>query len=183
MTNEVLYRYFIDLASSTMIPCLVYNAPQFSGGVSISAALAARLGEHENIIGIKDSANAASIAEYLFKIRDSLSVLAGSADFFLSSMILGAVGGVLSLANIFPVIMVEFYRLIMARRWDEVFILNKKILCLNKGVSGSGGVAAVKRSMDLVGLTGGDPRLPLAPLSNEDTENLVRFLQECQMLQ
>ena len=38
----------------------------------------------------------------------------------------------------------------------------RRVIQLNKAVSGTGGVAAVKYAMDLAGLYGGNPRLPLA---------------------
>jgi 4-hydroxy-2-oxoglutarate aldolase len=178
MTEEALYRYFCTLADAADIPCLVYNAPQFSGGLTLSAPLMTRLGAHPNIVGLKDSSNAAGITAFLFGVRDSLSVLAGSADFFLTAMTMGASGGVLSLANIFPALTVELYDLALAKKYEAAFVLNEQILRLNKGISGRGGVAAVKRAMDLAGLTGGDPRLPLLPLNAEETAALKGFLQK-----
>jgi len=45
-------------------------------------------------------------------------------------------------------------------------------------VSGSGGVAAVKYAMDLAGIYGGEPRLPLLPLKDEIKENLRNTLKK-----
>ena len=97
--------------------------------------------------------------------------MAGSANFFMNALIMGAVGGVISLANAFPDITYKLYDLTISRQYEEAFKLNEKILLLNKTVSGSGGVAAVKYAMDLAGLNGGEPRLPLLPLKDEVKEN------------
>jgi dihydrodipicolinate synthase/N-acetylneuraminate lyase len=48
-------------------------------------------------------------------------------------------------------------------------------------VSGKGGVAAVKYAMDLAGLAGGEPRLPLLPLDDE-TKNNIRAKLEAEGL-
>jgi 4-hydroxy-2-oxoglutarate aldolase len=178
MTDDVLYNYFSTLANSTNIPCLLYNAPQFSGGGVLSAALIGRLAQHPNILGVKDSYNAASISSYLLAAPNDLSVMAGSADYFLYSMTLGASGGVLSLANVFPALTNELYELVLSGQFDKAFALNKKVLQLNKGVSGRGGVAAVKYAMDAAGLCGGKPRLPLLPLEKNTAESIKNVITE-----
>jgi len=176
MKDDVLLKYFSDVADSVSVPCLVYNAPQFSGGVTISVNLVKNLAKHPNIAGVKDSSNAANIESYLFAARDQFSVMAGSANFFLNGMIMGATGGIISLGNVFPNISVELYDLILAKKYEEAFALNERILKLNKGVSGSGGVAAVKYAMDLAGLAGAYPRLPLLPLGADAKQTLKNFL-------
>ena len=55
MTDSVLLKYFSDVASSVKIPCLVYNAPQFCGGITLSVNLIKRFRKHPNIVGMKDS--------------------------------------------------------------------------------------------------------------------------------
>ena len=58
------------------------------------------------------------------------------------------------------------------------FSLNERIIQLNKTVSGSGGVAAVKYAMDLAGLYGGNPRLPLLPLSEDVRKKIEDYLKK-----
>ncbi|MCW8804551.1 MAG: dihydrodipicolinate synthase family protein, partial [Ignavibacteriaceae bacterium] len=164
MTDDVLLRYFSDVANSVNKPCLVYNAPQFCGGTVLSVALIKDLAKHPNIVGIKDSSNAANIESYLFAVRDTFNVVPGSANFFMNGLFMGANGGVISLANIFPDMTCELYNLVVAKKYEEAFKLNEKVIKTNKSVSVSGGVAAVKYAMNLACLYGGDPRLPLLPL-------------------
>jgi len=181
MTDPVLLRYFGDVASSVRTPCLVYNAPQFSAGITLSVNLIKDLAKHPNIVGMKDSSTG-NIEGFLFAVRDTFNVMAGSANFFMSSLFMGATGGVISLANAFPAITCELYALIVAKQYEKAIALNDKILRLNKAVSGKGGVAAVKYAMDLAGLRGGNPRLPLLPLKDEDRETLKKTLEREQMI-
>ncbi|MBN2636296.1 MAG: dihydrodipicolinate synthase family protein [Prolixibacteraceae bacterium] len=177
MTDDVLLNYFSDVANSVSKPCLVYNAPQFCGGTILSVNLIKELAKHPNIIGVKDSSNAANIEGYLFAVRDSFNVIPGSANFFMNGLFMGANGGVISLANIFPDMTCELYDLVVAKKYEEAFALNEKVIKTNKSVSGSGGVAAVKYAMDLAGLNGGDPRLPLLPLGDESKKKIKDYLK------
>lgn len=176
MTDKALYKYFTDVADNVDKPCLVYCAPQFTGGITLSPALVKDLAKHENIVGIKDSSTG-NIDSYLMVAPDDFAVMAGSANFFMSSMLNGAVGGVISLANAFPEITVALYNLFIAKKYEECFELNKNILILNKAVSGKGGVASVKAAMDLAGFVGGDPRLPVLPLEQKDVDTMAETLR------
>ncbi len=176
MTDAVLLKYFTDVADAVRTPCLVYNAPQFSAGVTLSVNLVKDLAKHPNIVGMKDSSTS-NIEGFLFAVRDQFAVMAGSANFFLSALFMGATGGVISLANAFPPIACELYELAVKKQYEKAISLNEKVLRLNKAVSGKGGVAAVKYAMDLAGLAGGNPRLPLLPLKDEDRDSLAKTLE------
>ncbi len=177
MTDPVLLRYFTDVASSLTTPCLVYNAPQFCGGTTLSVSLVKELARHPNIVGIKDSSTG-NIESFLFAVRDTFNVMPGSANFFMNGLIMGAPGGVVSLANVFPEITCKLYDLTVSKHYEEAFKINEKVIQMNKTVSGSGGVAAVKYAMDLAGLYGGNPRLPLLPLGDEVKKKIEDYLKK-----
>lgn len=176
MTDKVLYKYFTDVADSVETPCMVYNAPQFCAGTTLSPGLIKELAKHPNIVGMKDSSKG-NIEGYLFAARDDMDVMAGSANFFMRTIVMGGSGGVISLANAFPEITSKLYDLTYNKKYKEAFELNEKILRMNRGVSGKGGVAAVKCAMDLAGLVGGSPRLPLLPISQEIKTQMKSFLE------
>ena len=177
MTDAALLRYFTDVANSVNKPCLAYCAPQFTGGITLSNSLVKQLAAHPNIVGMKDSSTG-NMDGYLMAAPADFCVMAGSANFFLSALIGGATGGVISLANAFPEITVKLYDLFKAGAYSACFALNREILLLNGAVSGKGGVAAVKYAMDLAGFAGGYPRLPLLPLEEADKASIQRALSE-----
>lgn len=181
MTDKVLYKYFADVADAVNMPCLIYNAPQFCAGTTLSAGLIKQLAKHKNIVGMKDSSSG-NIEGFLFAAREDMDVMAGSANFFMRTIVMGGSGGVISLANAFPAITRELYDLTYSKQYEKAFALNEKILRMNKGVSGKGGVAAVKYAMELAGLVGGDARLPLLPLSEEIKTAMKSFLEAEKMI-
>ena len=91
---------------------------------------------------------------------------------------MGANGGVISLANIFPEMTCKLYDLVIAKKYEEAFALNEKVIQTNKSVSGTGGVAAVKYAMDLAGLHGGNARLPLLPLGDDTKKKIQDYLKK-----
>jgi len=177
MTDEALIKYFSDVAYSVSTPCLVYCAPQFSAGIVISVNVVRQISKHPNIVGMKDSSTG-NIDNYLGAVDDHFAIMAGSAGFLFHSVLMGATGGVVSLANVFPEISVAHYEYAAKGDLTNGIDLNKKILRLNKAVSGKGGVAAVKAAMDFAGFVGGIPRLPLLPLKNEDKDTLKKALEK-----
>ena len=177
MTDEVLIKFFTDIASSVSIPCLIYNAPQYAGGVSVSVNVIKEVSKHPNIVGMKDSSTG-NIEKYLMAVDDSFIVMAGSINFFFNSLMMGAIGGVLSLADSFPDLAIELYNCEVNLDMEKGIELNKKVLRLNKAISGKNGVAGVKAAMDLAGYYGGNPRLPLLPIKEEDLETLKKVLIE-----
>ena len=177
MTDEALYKYFTDIADAVDKPCLVYCAPQFTGGIVLSPTLVKKLASHSNIVGMKDSSTG-NIDSYLITVPEDFAVMAGSANFFISSLTNGAVGGVISLANAFPEITCQLYDLFVAKEYEKCFAMNRKILTLNKAVSGKGGVASVKAAMDLAGFVGGEPRLPVLPMEPGDIDSMAAVLKE-----
>jgi len=177
MTDPVLLRYFSDVANSLKTPCLVYNAPQFCGGTTLSVNLIKELAKHPNIVGVKDSSTG-NIESFLLAVRDVFNVMPGSANFFVNGIIMGAPGGVISLANVFPEITCKLYDLTVGKQYEEAFKLNERVIQLNKAVSGTGGVAAVKYAMDLAGLYGGLPRLPLLPLGDDVKKKIEDYLKK-----
>jgi 4-hydroxy-2-oxoglutarate aldolase len=182
MTDPVLTTYFSDVANAVDKPCLLYNAPQFSGGMVLSAKLVKQLSAHGNIVGVKDSSNAASIEDYLLSCPEDFAILAGSVNYMVSSMLCGALGGIISLGNAFPDECWKLWHLIATKKYDEGFAYNKKIVRVSRSVSGKGGVAAVKAAMDLAGLVGAYPRRPLLPLTPQAREELKVALKAEGML-
>ncbi len=173
MDGPALRDHYTRIADSIPIPVVLYNAPGFTGGVQIPPGTVCELAAHENIGGMKDSSpiGPARFLSVLDRETD-FAVLAGSANFFLPALHLGARGGVVSLANALPEPCCELYRLFAAGAYDEARELSFRIARLNQAVSGTWGVAGVKAAMDATGFTGGEPRRPLTPVPSPTRERI-----------
>ena len=173
MDGPTLRGYYERIADAMAVPLLLYNAPGFAGGVRIPVQIVLELSRHSNIVGMKDSSPAGPL-QFLSILEQNREfyILAGSANFFYPSLHLGAIGGVLSLANALPGPCYELYRLFIEKRYEEARELHFRLARLNDTVSGTWGVAGVKAVMDITGFKGGEPRHPLKPIPDEAKEKI-----------
>ncbi|MGB9661114.1 MAG: dihydrodipicolinate synthase family protein [Moorellaceae bacterium] len=100
----------------------------------------------------------------------------GSASFLLPSLVLGAKGGTLALANVFPNQCAEVQEYFEAGHLEAAREMQLRLLEINAAVTTRWGVAGLKAAMDLVGLYGGHPRLPLLPLGEAEKQELKAIL-------
>ena len=177
MTDDVLYHYFCSVADAAEIPCMLYCAPQYSANVLLSPALVERAADHGNIVGLKDSSKG-NIDKYLAVVPPDFAVMAGSISSFLPALKKGAVGGVVSLANAFPDLIVRLYERFLSGDVEGSDRMSDDLIALNKLVSGKGGVASVKAAATMNGFAGGIPREPLLPLTASAWEELRAALCE-----
>src|ERR1019366_10293048 len=91
MTHTALLEFYRAVADASPIPILVYSIPQFTG-VEVPAELAARLAEHPNICGIKDSwGKLPVVKDILAAAPPPFQTLVGSAAILEPSLKSGAV--------------------------------------------------------------------------------------------
>uniref|UniRef100_A0A7V3YLI5 Dihydrodipicolinate synthase family protein n=1 Tax=Candidatus Caldatribacterium californiense TaxID=1454726 RepID=A0A7V3YLI5_9BACT len=178
MTDDALYEYFTEVAEAIGKPVLLYNNPAVANNLCLSPALIARVSEHPNIFGLKDTSKGNYDAYIAASEGKEFFVLAGSADFVFPALLVGAVGGVLSLANVFPDLCCDLVELGLQKDLERGLPLHRFVARLNSLVSGRYGVSGVKAAMDLFGFEGGFPRKPLKPLGEKEKEALGREIRE-----
>ena len=176
MTDKALTRFYTDVADASPLPVVLYNMPR-NTGINISAKVTAELSKHSNIIGIKDSGgNIVQIANMIHNSAKGFSVFSGSASFLYASLALGATGGTLALANVFPNECARLQEFFEAGKLEEARNLQMILIESNDAVTARWGIAGLKAALDIIGLYGGDPRPPLLPLENAEREELRKIL-------
>jgi 4-hydroxy-2-oxoglutarate aldolase len=178
MTPDILVNFYETVADASPVPVIVYNVPKFTG-VNVGGATLARLSRHDKIIGVKDtSGNIAQIADTVRLASPEFQVLAGSASFLFAGLAVGAVGGVLALANIAPQQSLDIYRLYNQGRWEEAAALQRRMLPVNAAVTSGFGIAGLKAALDMIGYYGGPVRAPLVDLDESKRLALHEILVE-----
>ena len=182
MTKDVLRKHFHAVAEVSSIPIIIYNIPSCTG-IDLDAETVATLAEHENIIGIKDSGgNVIKMAEIGRLTGNGFQVLAGSASFLLPALSVGAVGGILALANIASGQCLGIWQHFLNREWEEARQMQMRMIPVNTAVTRRWGVPAVKAALDMLGMYGGPVRPPLLPLSSERKQQLRDILRRAGIL-
>ncbi|MCL6482156.1 MAG: dihydrodipicolinate synthase family protein [Firmicutes bacterium] len=164
MTEAALAEHFLRVADASPIPVLIYSVPQFTG-LAVEAPLVARLAEHPNIVGIKESSgNVQRVTQIIHATPATFQTLVGSAQTLLASISVGAVGGILALACVLPELCVDLYEAASTGAMERARQLQHRLLEPALTLVGQLSIPAVKYAMDRVGYYGGPPRRPLLPL-------------------
>jgi 4-hydroxy-2-oxoglutarate aldolase len=170
MKSRELVAHFTAVADAASIPILLYNVPQFTG-VTLGPDAVARLAEHPNIIGMKDSAGLMEMfAEYIRVTPASFQLFIGSAQTFYVALCLGARGGILALANIAPQECVVIQRFFEDGEHEAAKRLQLRLMPLAHTIGSRFGISGLKAAMMLCGYYGGPPRPPLLPPTTEEIE-------------
>jgi 4-hydroxy-2-oxoglutarate aldolase len=176
MKPQILYEHFLSVAESSRIGILLYNVPQFAS-INMESELVAKLSEHPNIKGIKDSSgNIDQLTQIVHQSRKDFVVFVGSAPVFFPALCIGAVGGILAVANVVPEKCVRIQTLYNQQKLMEARKLQNRLTPLAKAVTVKYGIGGLKMAMDLAGYFGGDPRSPLKRPGQEVEKELRRLL-------
>ncbi len=178
MTGAVLAEHFLRVAEASAIPILIYSVPQLTG-ISAEADWVARVAEHPNVAGIKESSgNVQRVTEIMRVVPRRFRTLVGGTQTFYPSLVMGAVGGVLGVADFLPETCVELYDAFREDDSKRARALQYFLIEPGIGIVGRLGPAGVKYAMDLAGYRGGPPRSPLMPLSDAQRRQVEAILSQ-----
>ncbi|MGC8658973.1 MAG: dihydrodipicolinate synthase family protein [Desulfomonilaceae bacterium] len=184
MTPEALFNHYSKIADQSPIPVLLYNVPQFTG-LNMEAGVVARLSEHPNIYGIKDSSgDIAQLTEIIHLVSENFVVLVGLDPVFYPALCVGAHGGVLATPNVIPEIPVRIYDYFTKGDHKEALKLQRILNPLAVMLTSTYGVGGLKLAMNSRGFHGGGVRSPLMIPENArgliiaELEKLRPFLAE-----
>ena len=173
LNPATLERYYLEIADHSPLPIILYHVPKFTG-IDVPVELIARLSEHQNIKGMKDSSGNLTFMQSLIGLKlKNFQLLTGNANTLMTSLVMGAVGGVLALANIAPQICIDIFRFVESDNLNKAKELQLKALRLNQLTTAIHGIGGLKFALDQIGFFGGEPRHPLSiPDENGKTEIL-----------
>lgn len=178
MTQEALYKYYMMVADAAPVPVILYSMPELTG-IAIAPETVARLSEHENIIGIKDSSgDLINLAETVRLAPDDFAVLTGNGALLYAALCAGARGGILAVGCVAPKLTLEIYDAVMAGEHESAQALQRKLTPLARAVTVRFGIGGLKSALEMIGFYGGPVRAPLEDASEEARREIARLLEE-----
>lgn len=176
MNKKALEAHYFDVADASPIPLIIYNMPS-NTGLDMDADTIVSISQHENIIGLKDSGgNLVKMGDIIRQVNPAFQVLAGSAGFLLPALSMGAVGGILALANIAPGPCLQILHHFKTGQIDVARQIQQQLIPINTAVTSAWGVPALKAAMDQLGMYGGPCRRPILPLETNLLEQLSKTI-------
>lgn len=195
--EEGMYAHFRTIAEGIGVGLMIYNNPAVSK-CWIKPPLMARLSEIENIIADKENTPDVIQFDAMRRTVDpsKMTILCGLGEYMFSfEAACGCPGFVSWIANFVPLLSYELYEAACAVDFGRVRAIMERMIPLWTFTGESGAahgpttgvlaapyhgnhmyVSVMKAAMDLLGLCGGAPLLPLMPLTAEERDRLREIL-------
>lgn len=177
LAPAALVDHFRRVADASPVPVLVYHMPKYTH-VAITDQMLAALGSHANVIGAKDSSGDLKNFAAYRAAAPGWAMLMGSGSALYAALELGAVGGILAVANFAAPLALEVWNAFAAGDRARAGAAQERLAPVNKGTVGDRGIPGVKAAMDLVGMAGGPVRPPLVDLPPAERERVAALLRE-----
>jgi len=181
-TQEGIYQHYKKVAEEVDIPIILYTVPSRTM-VNIEPETTKRLSEISNIIGIKDaSGNLNQVSREIMLCGDDFAVLSGDDSLNLPLISLGGRGAISVASNIVPREMGDLVRSALNGNLERARELHYKLYPLCKILFIETNPAPVKAAMNMIGLSAGDPRLPLVSVRKESEEKIRSVLKDLDLI-
>ena len=179
-TQEGLFRHYLAIWEANRFPVVLYNVPSRTSG-DVLPETVARLARAGAIAGIKEAtANMDRQVQLVERVgKDAIAYLSGDDFTVLPYMACGGHGVISVVANVAPRAMKELVVLCQRGEWGRALDKQVAMAELNRAMFYETNPGPVKAAVALLGKSGGELRLPLAPVSDQNLarvrEAMVRF--------
>jgi 4-hydroxy-2-oxoglutarate aldolase len=182
MTVDALKAYFLTIADKAAIPLIIYSIPR-NTGITPPAELIVELSLHPNILGIKDSSGNLTLLEEAGPFMpEGSTFLLGAGSILFPGLLMGASGGIMTLAATVPELCIQLYSLFLEGKFKEAKKLQLELVFLNQAVTRDHGVPGAKYVLDLRGYYGGPCRSPLLPLGDAVKIHIKTILTDLNLI-
>jgi 4-hydroxy-2-oxoglutarate aldolase len=180
ITQAALVEHYQRIADASPAPVILYSMPALTG-IKIEPETAARLSEHQNIIGIKDSsADTEGLQETVRLVPKDFAVLTGNGTVLYEALSAGACGGILAVGCVAPTLCVAIFRAVKSGDTETAARLQSRLTPLAQAVTTRFGIGGLKAALEMKDYVGGAVRAPLTMPDDNAREELRRCLEEAE---
>ena len=177
-SQKGLVAHFTAIADAVDIPIILYNIPGRTG-VSIDMNTYKILGQHKNIVAVKEASGNISYTSKLIALcGDLLDVYSGNDDIIVPMMSIGAKGVISVISNIMPKETHEITQLCLVNNCEEAAKLQMKYLELINNLFIEVNPIPIKKAMNQMKMPSGPCRLPLCEMTDEHIETLKNSMKK-----
>ena len=175
-TQEGLYRHYMAIAEATKLPIVIYNVPTRTA-LDISPEVLDRLASCEKFIALKESSyNLPYVMDKIRHVGGRLAVYSGNDDMVVPMMALGAEGVISVVANLLPVMVSKMANSYLAGDHTTSLDLQLTLMPVICALFAEVSPIPCKAGMEMMGLCGGELRLPLVPIGDANRAKLREAL-------
>ena len=160
-SQEGLYQHFKAIASSTKLPCILYNVPTRTI-TNLSAETTIKLSQIPNIIGVKEaSGNLEQVTKIINEAKEGFLVWSGDDSATLPMLALGAYGVISVTSHLAGKQMSEMIYSFVKGDTKKAAEIHARLLPLFTALFLVSNPQPVKYALNKIGFNVGKPRLPL----------------------
>lgn len=175
--QEGLYQHFSTIAGATSLPVMIYNIPGRTA-CNIDVETTVRLSKVENIVCTKEaSADLDAMAAIIEQTDDDFVLYSGDDSLTLPVLAIGGAGVVSVSAHIVGNEMQNMINTFNEGNTQEAAAKHRKLLPVFKSLFSAPSPTPLKAVLNMNGISVGDVRLPLIPLSDEQLQQLKKDIQ------
>jgi len=176
-SQEGLYMHFKTIADATSLPVMLYNIPGRTA-VNIDVETIVRLSEVDNIVCVKEaSGNLDAMAEIIERTADDFLLYSGDDSLTLPVLAIGGVGIVSVGAHIVGNEMKQMIEAFHAGNVKEAGAIHRQLLPVFKALFSAPSPTPLKAVLNMKGVSVGEVRLPLVPLTEEQLKEVKKTIQ------
>lgn len=177
LSQEVLIKHYTMVADSSPVPVILYSMPALTG-IKIEPVTIARLSDHPNIVGVKDSsADVDGFRQTVELCPQEFAVMTGNGTVLLDALSAGATGAILAVGCVVPQMCIEVLRAFRDRENERAELLQSKLTPLATAVTTKYGIGGLKFALDENGYIGGSVRAPLQTPDASAKAEIMRLLE------
>jgi 4-hydroxy-tetrahydrodipicolinate synthase len=172
-----LIAHFRTVAGASGLPVMLYNNPPVYR-TDVTPEMAAALADVPTIAAIKESSgDTRRFIDLQNLVGDRFTLFCGLDDVVVESVLLGAVGWVSGLSNVFPRESNDLFRLALDGRWEEARKLYRWFMPLLHLDARADLVQCIKLCEEIAGRGSARTRPPRLPLEGEERAEIERLMR------
>ena len=174
MDQPAVIRHYQTVADASSLPVVIYNFPQMTK-VAFTADTVAKLAEHPNIIGIKDSSGDFFGMQRFIDVTAGadFAVMSGNPALGLSAYQLGAKGGIYAGCSLFPKQCAAVYNAFINGDMTAAVEMQKKTSLIPMMGGFGPNAAVVKFGLNKLGICGPTVAAPFSLAAGQDEKILA----------
>jgi 4-hydroxy-tetrahydrodipicolinate synthase len=182
-TQQGLYLHYEAIANAVDIPIVVYNVPSRTGTNLLPETLA-RLSKISQVVAVKEASGSMDqVSQIIRDCGPDFTVLSGDDSLTLPILALGGHGVISVVANVAPRAMSELVARYRAGKMAEARALHYQLFELCRTMFVETNPIPVKAAAGMLGLCGGELRLPMCPPSDANRAKIQAVLDHCALVQ
>lgn len=178
-TQNGLYQHFKAVADSVKLPILLYNVPSRTGCNILPETVVRLCKDVENIVGVKEASdNISQIAKLAALADGAVDIYSGNDNQIVPIMSLGGIGVISVLANVAPGQTHDICQKYLDG--DVAGSLKEQLRAMELcgALFCEVNPIPVKKALELMGLIGGNLRMPLSEMEPVNVQRLEKAMKE-----